>query len=564
MIPVAGKGRWVLLVSLVGASLVQAAAAALVAWCIQRVFDGLLSGGGGDPGASAAMLGLIFAGSACAAALLEIFRTWAGEKLGLGYVADVRNALFEKVMRASPAEIAQRREGGLMLPFVGDLTAVKKWVSDGLVRLISASATAILLLGALALESVQLAAAAGAVVAAAALAVVLLNGPLSRAIEVMRARRAAVANFVSSSIRAAQTVQAFDRQRREAERLSRRNDSLMESGLKLASVTGLVTAIVHLAAVSLVAVTLVVGVIEVQRGAMTIGLVAAAISLAGLLAGAVRDLGTAFELWRRAKVSFKKIGRSLQISSSVSEKGERRLRGEPHVSLVDVGVDGLFHGVSLEAASGAVINVVGESGSGKSTLLSLVARLRDPDEGRVRINGRNARGVSLASLRRNVGFASAGMPLMRGSLGMNLRYRTPNANDDEVSRVMEVCNLAPIIARLPGQEAARLSDGAPELAIGEIQRLLIARAMLGTPPILVLDEVDTHLDPETVARIAGALSAYPGIVLMAATKPEMCAAATCVWRVGKGSVTAEEASKVERSQSDEPAQDIENVRPRVH
>ncbi len=448
-----------------------------------------------------------------------------------------------------------------MLPFVGDLTAVKKWVSDGLVRLISASATAVLLLGALASESIQLSIAAGAVVVAAALAVVLLNGPLSRAIQVMRARRAAVANFVSSSIRAAQTVQAFDRQRREAERLRRRNDSLMESGLKLASVAGSVTAIVHLAAVSLVAVTLVVGVIEVQRGAMTIGLVAAAISLAGLLAGAVRDLGTAFELWRRAKVSFNKIARSLQMSLSVSERGARRLRGEPHVSLIDVGVDGLFQGVSLEAASGAVINVVGESGSGKSTLLSLVARLRDPDEGRVRINGRNARGVSLASLRRNVGFASASMPLMRGSLSMNLRYRAPNASDDEVSCVMDVCNLAPVIARLPGQEAARLSEGAPELAIGEIQRVLIARAMLGAPPILVLDDVDTHLDQETLTRIAGEIGAYPGIVLMAATKPELRDAATCVWRVAKGLVTAEETPRAERIQSDEPAEDIEVVRP---
>lgn len=559
MTPVAGRGRWILLVGLVGASLVQAAAAAVVAWCIQRVFDGLLSGDKASLIASSGVLGSIFAASAGVAALLEIFRFWLGEKLGLGYVAEVRVALFEKVMRASAAEIAQRREGGLMLPFVGDLTAVKKWVSDGLVRLISAGATAILLLGALAFESVQLAIAAAAVMAVAAIAVILLNGPLSRAIQVMRARRAAVANFVSGSIRAAQTVQAFDRQRREAERLRKRNDALMESGLKLASVAGLVTAIVHLAAVGLVAVTLVVGVIEVQRGAMTIGLVAGAISLAGMLAGAVRDLGTAFDLWRRAKVSFNKIARSLAISSSVSEKGARRLRGEPHVRFDDVGVEGLFQGVSLEAANGAVINVVGESGSGKSTLLSLVARLRDPDMGRVRINGRNARSVDLAALRRHIGLASATTPLMRGSLGMNLRYRAPNASAAEVSRMIEVCNIAPVLARLPGQEEARLGEGAPELSIGETQRVLIARAMLGAPPILILDAVDTHLDAETAARIAKEISAYPGIVLMAATKPELRNVATAVWKLENGAVTAEALATSGQAASHDP--EIEAVRP---
>ena len=533
MIAVFASPRRSLLASLIAASFAQAGLAAVAAYCVQLVFDSLLASGANRPLLEGWWIGALFIGSLLAAAALETFRAWASEKLGLGYVAQVREALFARIMNASPATLSQRGEGRLLLPFVGDLTAIKKWVGDGLPRLVSALATSILLLCVLALQNQALALAAGGVLLAAAVAVVWLSNPLSRAIAAMRSKRGAVATFVSSSIRAAQTVRAFDRFDREAQLLRRRSDALLAAGLRLARISGAMSAIVHVAAGLLVAATLIVGVIEVQRGTMSIGLVAGAISIAGLLAGAVRDLGVAFDLWRRAKVSFAKVAAALAMQPAVQIEAETRRMPKRGVGLrfSSVSAQDLFSKVSLTAGPGAIVNVVGASGSGKSTLLALAARLRDPESGRVRINGRDLKRTSLSSLRRRIGVASADTPLLRGTIAMNLRYRAPGASEEEAARVAEICNLAPIFAKFPEGAQARLSEGAPELSQSEAQRLMIARAMLDSPSVLILDDVDTRLDAETAARIARALANYPGTVLMVASSPALRRVATSVWRI---------------------------------
>lgn len=533
MIAVFASPRRSLLASLIAASFAQAGLAAVAAYCVQLVFDSLLASGANRPLLEGWWIGALFIGSLLVAAWLETFRAWASEKLGLGYVAQVREALFARIMNASPATLSQRGEGRLLLPFVGDLTAIKKWVGDGLPRLVSALATSILLLCVLALQNQALALAAGGVLLAAAAAVVWLSNPLNRAIVAMRSKRGAVATFVSSSIRAAQTVRAFDRFDREAQRLRRRSDALLAAGLRLARISGAMSAIVHVAAGLLVAATLIVGVIEVQRGTMSIGLVAGAISIAGLLAGAVRDLGVAFDLWRRAKVSFAKVAAALAMQPAVQIEAETRRMPKRGVGLrfSSVAAQDLFSRVSLAAGPGAIVNVVGASGSGKSTLLALAARLRDPESGRVRINGRDLKRTSLSSLRRRIGVASADTPLLRGTIAMNLRYRAPGASEEEAARVAEICNLAPIFAKFPEGAQARLSEGAPELSQSEAQRLMIARAMLDSPSVLILDDVDTRLDAETAARIARALANYPGTVLMVASSPALRRVATSVWRI---------------------------------
>lgn len=533
MIAVVASPRRALLAALIIASFAQAGLAAVLAYCVQRVFDALLSGSAADPMREAAWIAVVFAASLLVAAWLETYRAWASEKLGLSYVAEVREALFGRMMNASPAALSQRGEGRLLLPFVGDLTAIKKWVGDGIARLVSALATSLLLLCVLGFRNTTLALAAGAVLLTATLAVVWLSGALSRAIAEMRAKRGAVATFVSSSIRAARTVQAFDRYEREAQRLRRRSDALLVAGLNLARISGAMSAIVHVASGLLVAVTLIVGVVEVQRGAMSIGLVAGAISIAGLLAGSVRDLGMAFELWRRAKVSFSKVAAALEMQPAVQVEGETLRVPKRGAGLRFRGVSApdLFSRVSLRAPPGAIVNVVGASGSGKSTLLALAARLRDPAEGSVRINGRDLKRTSLSSLRRRIGLASADTPLLRGSIAMNLRYRAPGASEEEVARVAEICNLAPIFAKFPDGAQARLSEGAPELSQSEAQRMMIARAMLDSPSVLILDDVDAHLDAETTARLARALAVYPGTVLMVASAPALRRVATSVWRI---------------------------------
>jgi len=509
-----------MLVALVAASLLLASIAAGVAFCVQLSVDALVAG---ELARTLAFtIAGVFVALAVGGALLEIFRTWAAEKLGLGYVADIRAQLFDHLLRVSPGVLAQRGQGGLLLPFVGDLTALKKWVSDGLVRLISATASSVLLLTALGLQSSTLAIAAGAIVAIAAAAVLLLSGPLSHAIRETRKRRGAVASFVSRSLRGAGSIRAFNRFRRENKRLAKRNAALMESSLSLARISGRMAAIVHVTGLALVVAALAIGAIEVQGGQLSVGGVVAAISVSGLLAGAVRDLGIAFELWRRASVSLVKIRQVLSVDLAVAPpRAEHAVRGKKSatVSLREVAVETLFGGVTFEVYRREIVNVSGESGAGKSTLLAIIARLAEPERGRVRVLGRDARDLRVGALRNAIGFAGAATPLLVGSVEMNIRYRMPEATDEDVAKVIAACELESTVSRLAGGLSTKLGEGAPELSASERQKLQLARALLGQPELLVLDEVDKDLDGAEAARIAERLSHYPGAIVMAAASP---------------------------------------------
>lgn len=555
MIRVAKGARLGFLLTLVCASLAQVACALAVAYCVQMVFDRVLAPEGGlAPVSSYAPIAALFIASVASIGALEVLRSVVGEKLGLGYVAELRAALFERVMQTSQDTRGQK-EGRLLLPFVGDLTAIKKWVSDGVVRLISASITVAMLGVVLALQSLLLAFAAGGVLLTAALGIVAIGGPLSRAISDTRVKRGAVANFVSASFKAASTVQAFDRLERESERLQRRANALERAGVRLGLFAGLTTAIVACASGALVAVTLIVGMQGVSAGLVSVGLVAAAISIVGLLSGALRDLGVGYELWRRAEVSFQKVAEFLALQPSVSSsEAVRRFRaGDGELSLRRVEVKGLLRRVNAEAQGGDVVNVAGLSGSGKSTLLAVAARLREPDAGKVRLDGNDLSRVSTASLRRRIGVASAATPLMRGTIAMNLRYRAPKASQEEVGEVIRICVLQPVIDRFRDKEKTKLSEGAPELSRSEAQRLQIARAMLGAPSLLVLDEVDSHLGGAIAQNIAEALASYGGIVLMAAASPEFRAIATRTWRIADGRVESSGGSVGAREATEDAA-----------
>jgi len=529
-----------MLAALVAVSLVLASIAAGVAFCVQLSVDALVTGELAP--VFAVTIGCVFATLAIGGALLEVFRTWAAEKLGLGYVADIRAQLFDHLLRVSPDVLAQRGQGGLLLPFVGDLTALKKWVSDGLVRLISATASSALLLIVLGLQSVALAAAAGAIVALGAAAVLLLSGPLSRAIKETRKRRGVVASFVSRSIRAAGSIRAFNRFHRENKRLARRNGALVEASLSLARISGWMAAIVHVTGLALVVAALAIGAMEVQTGQLSVGGVVAAISVSGLLAGAVRDLGIAFDLWRRASVSLTKIRQVLSVGLAVAPpRAERGVRTKETaiVSLREVAVDALFSGVKLEVHCGDLVNVSGESGAGKSTLLAIIARLSEPERGRVRILGRDARDLRVRALRDTIGFAGPATPLLVGSFALNVRYRMPDATDEEVAKVIAFCELEATVSRLSGGLSFKLSEGAPELSASERQKLQLARALLGQPQLLVLDEIDRELDGAEAARIAERLSHYPGAIVMAAASPAWRGRATKTLVIDKGELRSE-------------------------
>jgi ATP-binding cassette subfamily B protein len=169
------------------------------------------------------------------------------------------------------------------------------------------------------------------------------------------------------------------------------------------------------------------------------------------------------------------------------------------------GDDWTLEDVSLAVPAGTKTAIVGETGSGKTTLGYLVARLYEPDRGRVTIDGVDIRDLTFSSLAAAVGVVSQETYLFHATVRENLRFAKPEASDDEIELAAQAAQIHHVIASLPEGYDTVVGERGYRFSGGEKQRIAIARTILRNPPILVLDEATSALDTETERAVQGAL-----------------------------------------------------------
>jgi ATP-binding cassette subfamily B protein len=165
----------------------------------------------------------------------------------------------------------------------------------------------------------------------------------------------------------------------------------------------------------------------------------------------------------------------------------------------------VLHDVNLEIAPGESVAFVGPTGAGKSTMAKLANRFYDPTEGRVLLDGIDIRGVTLHSLRSQLGVVPQEAFLFAGSIRTNLGFGRPGITDEEIEESIDVVGLRELIERLPQGLDTIVHERGQTLAAGERQLLALARAFLARPRVLILDEATSSLDLRSETVIEGAL-----------------------------------------------------------
>ena len=238
-----------------------------------------------------------------------------------------------------------------------------------------------------------------------------------------------------------------------------------------------------------------------------------------MLAGPLRMLGVAMGMAQRAVASgnrmFEIIDREPTIQSPADpvelpdgggrvELRDVTLRYAAAPSSENEAVPAL-HDVSLEVEAGKTVALVGPSGSGKTSLVALIARLYDPSEGTVAVDGVDVRDVDLAQLRSEIAFVADDSFLFTASVADNIAYARGAATREEVEAAARLAQADAFIQELPDGYDTRVGERGLTLSGGQRQRVAIARALLADPRILILDDATSSVDATTEAAIKAGL-----------------------------------------------------------
>ncbi len=456
-------------------------------------------------GALALLLGVAEAG-------LIFVRRWVQSYAALGMESALRGDLYRHMQRLPMAFHDQWQTGQLLSRVTSDLSQIRRFLSFGLVFLVVNLATFITVIVLL----VRISQPLGLLVAASAVPLFIVSRRLSRVyLQVSRRvqdEQGDLATFIEESAVGVRTIRSFGRADHVGARFRGTALTLHDSSVEKALVTSRSWSAYDLIPNLTLALVLLFGARSVASDAITLGQLVAFISLTLTLSWPIQSLGQILTMSQEAMTAADRVYEVLDTESAIVDRpgavdavrgpGELRFEG---VGFRFPGSDvPVLRDVNLVVHPGETVAIVGITGSGKTALTALVPRLYDVTEGRVLLDGVDVRDCTLASLRRLVSTAFEEPTLFSASVRENLTFGHPDATDAEVAEAIDIAQ-AGFVHDLPWGLDTRIGEQGLSLSGGQRQRLALARAVIGRPSVLVLDDPLSALDVHTEALVEEAL-----------------------------------------------------------
>ena len=325
-----------------------------------------------------------------------------------------------------------------------------------------------------------------------------------------------IALITREGLSGARAVRAFVREGHERERFGRAAADQADVAIAVGRLTSLLNPATFFIMNLAVCAILWVGGAQVNVGALTQGQVMAFVNYMTQTLLAIVYVANLVVVFTRAQASAERIFEVLDCEPSVRDPAvaaecRRSAPVSQAIRLADVGFAypgaslRAVEGVTLQVPAGGTLGVIGGTGSGKSTLAQLLVRLYDATEGSIEVLGEDVRSLPLGELRTMIGYVPQKAELVSGTIRSNLLWRDASASDAELWRALETAQAAEFVRRLPRGLDAEVEAGGGNFSGGQRQRLTIARALVGDPRVLVLDDASSALDLKTDAELRTAL-----------------------------------------------------------
>jgi len=460
------------------------------------------------------------------------------ERLGQNYVHKIRLGLFDHLSRLSFRVLARKRKGPLLLRFMNDLTALRQWVTIGLSRLVISLIITITGLSALFFINTDIAIALTVLFFLGGVCAFLLGRSVNLSVRNARKRRSILASGITEKMLTMPSIQVLARRQKERRDFQIKSGKLKTAMGERASFIGLLRGLTRVVGSLAIVITVFIGALGLQSGQINTGELLAAIALVTFLSPALYDLGRVYEYWHGAQIAQEKINNLLKLGPTILSppKGQRARLGRFDLNFKSVSYAPALKDINVRTVPSDKIALFGANGAGKSTLLHLVMRLDDPDDGEIRLGGKSIDRYGIGSLRRAVTLVSSDAPLFKGTVESNLCYPNDQINIDTGKQFLLDLGLDIDNRKSVFWRGRAIREGGANLSKGEISAILIARAFLMQPKILLLDEIDVHLDKKMKAAFYRALDAYKGTVIAASHDPAILSLCNKVWHLQEGEI----------------------------
>jgi subfamily B ATP-binding cassette protein MsbA len=455
-------------------------------------------------------------GTALIKGVCDYIGTYLVNHAGFGLITDLRNRLYDTILRRSISFFSRHSTGTLVSTVVNDVEKVQVTLTIALAEFLQQLFTMVFLIGVVIVLGHNLA----WVLLVFVPFVIVSAGKIGRRVRTTtrkgQDKLADIQNILHESIAGNRIVKAFGMESWESSRFHTAARKLFRANLKSVAVQSVSSPLMDILGALAVVVLLWVGRNQINSGAMTPGVFIAFIIAVFRLYDPVRKMAFFNNSFQQALGASQEIFRFIDEEDDIQERPDaialpafrERVRFE-NVCFSYGGANGpeteILHNVNLETRAGEVVAIVGSSGAGKTTLVNLIPRFFDVTSGAVKIDGHDIRDVTLASLRAQIGVVTQETILFNDTVRNNVAYGQPHVTEEAIVEAAKAALAHDFILRLPEGYDTMIGERGLRLSGGERQRIAIARALLKNAPILILDEATSSLDTESEALVQGAL-----------------------------------------------------------
>lgn len=455
-------------------------------------------------------------GSALVKSICDYLGTLLTNKAGFGMITDLRNDLYDTLLRRSTAFFQRHSTGMLVSTLINDIERVQSAMSTVLSDFLQQVFTLLFMIGAVIVIGGRMAWVLLLFVPVIISSARRIGRSVRRTTRRGQDKLAEIQTIVHETVTGNSIVKAFGMELWEMGRFRRAADRLLHANMRSVAVQSISSPLMDALGAVAIALLLFVGRDRIVHGSWTSGMFIAFLAAVIMLYDPVRKMPVYYNSFQQAAGASEEIFRFLDAQDEVVErKGAVKLKefkdsiefrdvrfnyeqnGEKHEAL---------RGVSLTVKRGEVVALVGPSGAGKSTLMNLLPRFYDVSGGAILIDGHDVRELTLASLRKQIGKVTQETVLFNDTVRNNIAYGQPDVPMERIEAAAKAARAHEFIMRLPEGYDTQIGERGARLSGGERQRLAIARALVKDAPILVLDEATSALDTESEAMVQAALA----------------------------------------------------------